>query len=124
MTSVALVLWSRLDFSRIDLNNWVATISFYGCLLTAVLSFFANISSFLDHAFGPVEGLERAIRRLKRRGYSSLFLVWAMLMLTWRRKPMIALEVVVAMVIVYAALQGGVISAISAATAALRNGIR
>lgn len=47
-----------------------------------------------------------------------------MVALVWRIKPMVFLEVVVAVVVVYAALFVGAMSAISTAATALRNGLR
>jgi hypothetical protein len=119
MASIALLLWSRLDFTRVDLSNWATTLAFF-----TVLSFFANISAFMDNAFGPSLGLERAIRRLRRRGHSTPTLLRALVAMTYRGRPLVFLEAVLVMLVVYAALFVGVISAISAATTALRNGLR
>lgn len=124
MASIALLLWSRLDFTRVDLSNWATTLAFFVCTLTTVLSFFANISAFMDNAFGPSLGLERAIRRLRRRGHSTPTLLRALVAMTYRGRPLVFLEAVLVMLVVYAALFVGVISAISAATTALRNGLR
>ena len=71
MASIAILLWVHLDFTRVEWTNWSITMAFFVCALTALLSFLANISTFLEHAFGPSLGLERAMRRLKRRGHSS-----------------------------------------------------
>lgn len=122
--SVALVLWSRLDFGRIDLSNWAVTSAFFVCSFTAVLSFYANISAFLDSAFGPILGFERAIRRLRRGGYSDVVLVQAVLLVALRRKPLIVIEAVIALVVIFAALQVGVVSALSTALTVLKNGVK
>ena len=124
MASIAFLLWARLDFKRIDLSNWAITMAFFVCTLTALLSFFANVSTFLDHAFGPPLGLERAMRRLRRRGHSGGTLLGALVTLTWRGRPVVFLEAMVVMLVVYAGLFVGVVSALSAATTALRNGLR
>jgi hypothetical protein len=124
MASIALLTWAQLDFRRVDLSNWLLTMAFYVCALTAALSLCANTSAFLDNAFVPPLGLERAGRRLKRRGHSKVTLFRAMVTLTWRVKPAVFLEGVMALLVVYASLFVGVLSAISAATTALRNGIR
>jgi glucan phosphoethanolaminetransferase (alkaline phosphatase superfamily) len=122
--SIALVLWARLDFTRFLWSNWASTLAFYVCTLTAAMSFFANVAAFLDHAMGPSFGFERAIRRLRLRGHGNRRLLWALVLLTWRGKPIFFLELTVAMLVVYAALFVGVSAAVSGATTALRNGIR
>lgn len=124
MTSITLLTWAQLDFGRIDFSNWLLTAAFYVCLLTAALSFFANVSAFLDGALVAPLGHSRALRRLRRRGHSSFRLVKGMILLTFRVKPLIFLEAVVALLVVYAALFVGGMSALSAATTALRNGLR
>lgn len=124
MASIALLTWAQLDFRRIDLRNWILTMAFYVCALTAALSLFANISAFLDNALVSPLDLERAVRRLKRKGYSKVKLLRAMVILTWRIKPVVFLEAVLALLVVYAALFVGGMSAISAAMTALRNGLR
>jgi len=124
VTGIAIVLWSGLDFRRIDLSNWQVTLAFYGCASTAILAFFANISAFLDAAFSVPLGLDRAIRRLRRRGHSGGVLLHAYLVLIWRAKPVVFLEAVIAILIVYACLMVGALSALSAAATGLRNGLR
>jgi hypothetical protein len=124
MASISFLMWFQLDFRRVNLSNWVYTMAFYICAFTAVLAFLANMSAFLDNAFVPPLVLDRAIRRLKLRGHSNSKVVRAMVTLVWRVKPMVFLEVVVAVVVVYSALFVGAMSAISAATTALRNGLR
>lgn len=124
MTSVALLLWFRLDFRRIDLSNWSATSAFYACAITAALSWFANVSQFADKAFSPVPGLERAIRLLKLRGHSTSTILGALLLLTWRRRPLIVGEAFVVVLVAIAAVQVGAHAAVSAAATALFNGIR
>ena len=124
MLSIAILTWAQLDFRRFDVSNWSLTMTFYICALTAILSFGANTLAFLDNAFLPPLGLERAARRLRRRGHTRMPLIRAMVTLAWRVKPAVFLEVVVALFVVYASLFVGVMSAISAATTALRNGIR
>jgi hypothetical protein len=123
MTSGAVLFWFRLDFDRIDLRNWGATSAFYACAITAALSWFANVSQFLDKAFSPVPGLERGIRLLKARGHSTNDLLGALLLLAWRRRPVIVIEAVVVVLISIAAVQVGAHAATSAAATALRSGM-
>lgn len=66
--SVALFMSLRLDFTRVDFSNWAPTFAFGVCALVSALAFFANLSAFLDSALGPGQRLERAVRRLRRRG--------------------------------------------------------
>lgn len=122
LISVAVVLWARLDFNRIDFRNWSATAAFYACALTAALSWFANISQFLDRAFAPIAGLERALRLLKLKGCSTGQILRALTILTWRRRPMIVIEALVVVLIAVAAVHAGAHAAVNAALMALRNG--
>ena len=124
MASISFLMWFQLDFRRFDLSNWAYTMAFYICAFTAVLAFLANMSAFLDNAFIPPLALNRALRRFKLRGHSNWKVVRAMVGLIWRIKPMVFLEVVVAVVVVYAALFVGAMSAMSTAATALRNGLR
>lgn len=124
MASIALLIWAQLDFRRIDLSNWILTMAFYVCALTAALSLLANISAFLDNALVSPLDLERAVTRLKRKGYSKVKLFRVMVTLTWRVKPAVFLEAVLALLVIYAALFVGGMSALNAATTALRNGLR
>ena len=124
LTSLAVLLWARLDFRNIDYGNWVPTMAFFGCALTAALAFYANVSAFLDHAFSPAPGLDKAMRRLRKRGHPTRSLLSALVALTWRRQRVVFFEVVLVLVVVYAGMFGATISALNAAVAALRNGIR
>ena len=124
LASIAFLLWFRLDFTSIDLSNWSTTVAFFGCALTAALAFWANVWSFLDNAFTPIPKLDRAMRYLRRRELSNVARLKALATLTWRAKPTIVIEAVLAVIVVYAALFVGVISALSAAATALRNGLR
>ena len=117
-------MWVQLDFRRFDISTWVYTMAFYICAFTAALAFVANMSAFLDNAFIPPLTLDRAVRRLKLRGHSNRKIIGAMVNLVWRVKPTVFLEVVIAVIVVYAALFVGAMSAISAAATALRNGLR
>ena len=124
LVSATVFLHARLDFTRIDLSNWVLTLSFFGCLATAFLSMVANIFNFVDAAFGPPFDYARALRRLSRRGHGVRTLAAAMIPLTWRNRRQAFLEAIVALMVVHAALFGAAISATNAATSALRNGLR
>jgi hypothetical protein len=123
MGAISLVMWARLDFRRWDWSNWSSTVIFYLCLFTALLSLAANISNFLDHAFSPL-GFDRALSRLKRRKHSGKKLLMAMALLTWRRKPIVIVEAFVAIAVVYGGVFGGLLSAVNAAVAAIRNGAK
>lgn len=122
--SVALFMSLRLDFTRVDLSNWAPTFAFGVCALVSALAFFANLSAFLDNALGPSQRLERAVRRLRRRGAPDRRIAAALFALKWRMQLGIGVQVVVAILVVYAALFGGVFTAVGAATAALKNGLR
>ena len=124
VASIAVLLWSRLDFNRVDWNNWAATLAFFGCALTAALAFYANASAFLDQGFGPPMQLERAIRRLRLRGHRGPVLFRALVALTWRGKPSAFFEGIITVLILYAVLMVGTLSALSAAATALKNGLR
>jgi len=122
LISVAVVLWARLDFSRFDFRNWSATGAFYACVLTAALSWFANVSQFLDRAFAPIPGLEKALRIFKLKKRSPAQILQALTIFAWRRRPMIAIEALVVILIAVAAVHAGAHAAISAALTALKSG--
>lgn len=124
MASIAFVAWAQLDFSRLDLNNWKATAVFWVCFITASLSLAANVLGFLEKAFAFPLGLERGIRRLRRRGHSTPVLIWSLLRLAARAKPWILLEAIVALIVIYAATIGATMSGASIALTALKNGLR
>lgn len=124
LASLALLYWVRLDFRRVDLSNWVPTVAFFGCALTAALAFYANVSAFLEHAFAPAPGVDRALRLLRRRGHPPRRMLLALMVLTWRQQRIVVLEVIVVLLVVYAAWLSAALAAMNAAVAALRNGIR
>lgn len=124
LASIAFLLWARLDFTRVDLRNWGPTLAFFGCALTSALAFWANMWSFLDHAFAPLPRVEKAMRRLRTREMSNWARLRALAALTWRARPMILIEAVLVVTVVNAAMFAGVLTSISAAAAAWRNGLR
>lgn len=124
LASITFVTWSQLDFGRWDLSNWKVTAAFWVCFATAALSLAANILGFLETAFAFPLGLERAIRRLRLRGHSTHVLLYALLKLTGRAKPLVFAEAVIALVVIYAATISATMSAASVATNALKNGLR
>lgn len=124
LASIAFVAWAQLDFARIDVTNWRTTMVFWICLLTASLSLAANLIGFLENALAFPLGLERAIRRLRRRGHSTAMLLWALIKLAVRSKPFVFFEAALAVAVIYAAMIAAVTSAGSVAIAALKNGVR
>lgn len=124
MASIAFFAWVRLDFSRVDVSNWKATAVFWVCFITASLSLAANVLGFLEKAFAFPLGLERGIRRLRRRGHSTRVLLWALLRLAARARPWIFAEAVVVLIVIYAATISATMSAASIALTALKNGLR
>ena len=121
--SVSVATWAKLDFQRLDMGNWFETLVFVGTAVTAVLAFFANMWGFLDHAFAPLPGVERTMKRLVRRGHSKRTLMVTLIRLAARKRPMIVLEVTLTIAIIDVAMFAGVKSAFSAAIAVLRNGM-
>ncbi|CAN7759665.1 hypothetical protein [Variovorax sp. LjRoot178] len=124
LTSIAFVTWAQLDFSRWDPGNWKTTVIFGICLTTAALSFVANLWGFLDNALAFPLGLERAIRRLRLRGHPPRMLLWALVRLTLRAKPLVFVEAALAIVVIYGAMVAATMSASSVALTVLRNGLR
>lgn len=123
MGGISLVMWARLDFGKLDWSNWFDAVVFYLCLFTAVLALFANIDHFLDQAFSPLR-FDRILERFKRRKPRKRRLLLGFFVLAWRHQPSTFIEAVVAIVVVYAGVFGGLKSAVSAAVAALQNGIK
>ena len=124
LASISLLTWVQLDFKRIDFSNWMLTAAFYVCAVTASLSFYANVSAFMDNGFISPLDLTRALRRLRLRGHSKLRVLGGMVALTWRVKKTIFLEAFFGLLVIYAGLFVGVMSALNAAATAFRNGIR
>lgn len=124
LASIALLTWVQLDFSRIDLSNWLLTAAFYVCSLTAALSMYANVSAFMDNGFISPLDLTRARQRLRLRGHSDIKVLSGMVALTWRVKRTIFLEALFGLLVIYAGLFVAVMSAVNAAATAFRNGIR
>lgn len=124
LTSISLVTWVQLDFTRIDLSNWVLTAAFYICTVTALLAFYANVSAFMDNGFISPLDLTRAARRLRLRGHSRLKILGGMAALTWRVKKAIFLEAFFGLLVIYAGLFVGAMSAVNAAATAFRSGLR
>jgi hypothetical protein len=122
--SVSLLLHNRLDFRRIDLSNWVLTLAFFSCALTACFSFYANLSSFLDNAFSAVPEMGRGIRLLKHRGHEDAQLLWRTARLMMKRSPKVLFEALAALLVAYCALFATMTLGISGAVTAIRNGVR
>lgn len=120
LTSAGLYQWVYLDIKRIDLGNWLNTVAFYLCASVALLSMWLNASQYLDNAFAPPKGLGRAKRRLTRRGYKGGRLTKAMLVLLIRLHPLVFLEFVLTVAVIYAAFIAVGRTAFNAAVAALR----
>lgn len=123
LTSLAVVLAVQLDFRRFDPSNWVATVAFFCTVLTAILALYANVSAFLDHAFTPTPDIDRALQKLRYRRHRPRKMLGALVALTWRRRPIVFFEVILALVIVFAGWFGAAISALTAAISALRSGM-
>lgn len=124
LTSISILTWARLDFGRIDLTNWALTLAFFGCAFIATLSFYANLSSFLDNAFSASPQLERGIRLLRSRGHRGSQLLCGAIVLTFRCRKVLLFELLVAVLIVYVALFAVANLAVSGAVTALRNGVK
>ncbi|MDI1238647.1 MAG: hypothetical protein PSV26_14290 [Polaromonas sp.] len=124
LVSISLLAWVQLDFSRIDLSNWLLTAAFYVCALTAALSMWANVSAFMDNGFISPLDLTRARQRLRLRGHSDIKVLGGMVALTWRIKRTVFLEAFFGLLVIYAGLFVAVMSAVNAAATAFRNGLR
>lgn len=122
--SVAVVAGIRLDFGRVDPSNWRMTVEFWFCAVTAVLAFIANMLSFIERSLSAPDGLEKEIKAMTLDGRSTRSRLWALVTFTWKTKPLMFVEGVIVLVVVYSALFAFMQSVIGFALAVLNSGVK
>lgn len=111
LLSLSFFLGEKLNFSKIDFNNFTVTFIFYVFLFLAILAGWANASMFMGK-FVPMERVRRAMKLIgKREKYNRT----RMRVTYAARKKMVFFEGILMIVTVEFSLAGVFISAIAAA---------
>ena len=101
LLTLALVLWTQLDFGKVDISNWASTFAFFSCALTWLFAVLANMTQFIESyssaALAPIDGrMVKARRRLPDAASRKAFL--------WRSvkkfKLVVSLHVITTMLLV------------------------
>ncbi|WP_136733426.1 hypothetical protein [Xanthomonas euvesicatoria] len=62
LLSLAYFIGTRLDFNRVDLSNWAATLLFFALLLLAIISVAANSINFMSDYCRSLDVLDKAVK--------------------------------------------------------------
>lgn len=118
--TTALLLWAHLDFSRIDLSNWLSTVAFYSSAALFCLAFLANMNQFLDAMLDNLGVYARYARRLRARGISPRRATHLTFRAMFLHRPTLLADFIGTVVIVNVGLLAITFAALNAAKAALR----
>jgi hypothetical protein len=85
LLTVTFLLGSMLDFTRIDLSNWLPTFACFVLFGAFVLAFYVNAAIFYERLFSPWKAWRTRLERLlTAHGFHGYRRVVAKLRVTWR----------------------------------------
>ena len=116
LLSIAIIMGTKLDFTKFDLSNTWNTMPFILVVGTFFAAAIANMSMFIEGSCRSIEEIDEQSKRLHSEGVKGLAHLKKLGTLLFKKSKVLFFEVVVALLIVQVGFLAVFISSIQAAT--------